>query len=464
MNIIVLNGSPHGIKGITSQYTQYLEVKFPEHTFQTIEIARKINKLERDLNYFDKIIKEIALTDAIIWAFPVYTMLIPSQLKQFIELLFERNSQYVLKGKIATGISSSANFYDHTAHNYMHGISSDLGLRYIRGFSAEMNDILQKKGQKDFLGFAKDFFWKVKEDNILEDSEIPKINWNSTDLSSVVIPKALKKTGNKKIVIISDADNEDSNLVKMLMLFENQVSHPVEIIELGNTKINGGCIGCLKCGDGDACFYKDEYASAFDKVRKADVVIYAGAIKDRYYSARFKKFMDRYFSNGHRHVLNAGLIGHIVSGPLNQLTAMRETIEGSIEVAHCHRLGVVSDDYPNAETVATQINNMVKFMEHWLSNEVWTTPQTFLGVGGHKIFRDLVYNYRGVMTADYKFYKEKNLLDFPTRNISQRLLGKILLIMKKVFKLKMKPKEMNNQRLKPYYKLLENEKLLIQST
>jgi len=134
MKIIVLNGSPHGVKGVTAQYIYYLEKKFPEHTFQTIEIARKINKLEKDVTFFDEIIKEIAEADAIIWAFPVYTMLIPSQLKQFIELLFERNSQCVLKGKIATGISTSANFYDHTAHNYMHGISSDLGLRYVEVF------------------------------------------------------------------------------------------------------------------------------------------------------------------------------------------------------------------------------------------------------------------------------------------------------------------------------------------
>lgn len=54
------------------------------------------------------------------------------------------------------------------------------------------------------------------------------------------------------------------------------------------------------------------------------------------------------------------------------------------------------------------------------------------------------------MTADYKFYKEKELLDFPTRNISQRFIGFMLLTMKKLFKLKMSPKEMNIQRLKPY--------------
>ena len=461
MKIIVLNGSPHGQSGITAQYTKYLAIKFPEHTFETIEIARKINKLKRDKNYLDIVIHKMVEVDAIIWAFPVYTMLIPSQLKLFIELLFEQNAQALLQGKIATGISSSANFYDHTAHNYMQGISSDLGLKYVRGFSAEMSDILSEKGQKNFIGFAKDFFWKVNENNIFEDRTIPKINWNCTDLSSIKIPKKINKTGNKKIVIVSDADSEDKNLLKMIGLFESQVSHPVDIIELGNTKIKGGCIGCLKCGDGDACFYKDEYADAFDKVRKADIVIYAGTIKDRYYSARFKKFIDRYFSNGHRNVLDAGLLGHIVSGPLHQLANMRETLEAHIEVSKCHRLGIVSDDNANANEIEKHIYNLVKNVEHWVSNEEWATGQTFLGVGGHKIFRDLVYHYRGVMSADYKFYKENKLLDFPTRNFSQRLFGYMLLTLKKLFKLKLKPKEMNSQRLKPFIKLLEKERLAI---
>lgn len=459
MKVIVLNGSPHGQEGITAQYTKYLEIKFPSYTFETIEISRKINKLERDIKYFNEVLTKIKESDAIIWAFPVYSMLIPAQLKQFIELLFERDTKDILKGKIATSISSSANFYDHTAHDYMHGVSTDLGLRYIRGFSAEMNDILSKKGQANLIGFANDVFWKVSENDIIEDSTIPEIKWNTTDLSDIKIPKAVPKTGNKQIVIISDENPNDKNLIKMLDLFESQVSHPVERIKLNDTNIKGGCIGCLNCGDGDACFYKDEYAHAFEKVKKADIVIYAGGVKDRYYSARFKKFLDRYFSNGHRYVLNASLIGHIVSGPLHQLATMHETLNASIEISHCQRIGIVSDDNPDANTIVKHINNMVKTIEHYAVNPEWSTPQTFLGVGGHKVFRDLVFNYRGVMTADYNFYKKHKLLDFPTRNFSQRFVGFMLLTMKKLFNLKLSAKEMNEHRLKPYKKLLASEQL-----
>ena len=35
-----------------------------------------------------------------------------------------------------------------------------------------------------------------------------------------------------------------------------------------------------------------------------------------------------------------------------------------------------------------------------------TAPQNFFGVGGMKIFRDLIYEMRGMMRADHKFYKK----------------------------------------------------------
>ncbi len=456
MRISVLNGSPYGLKGITAQYIKYLEIMFPEHSFRTIEVARQINKLEHNIEYFNETLQQITTADAVVWAFPVYTMWVPSQLKLFIELLFNRGGKEVLKGKIATAISSSANFYDHTAHDYIHGISIDLGLRFVRGFSAEMKEILSDRGKNNFLGYAKDFFWRVDTDNALEDTNIPEIKWNTTDLSRLTLPESCIKTRNKNVVIISDANREDYNLLKMIELFERLVSCKTERIDLNSIKIAGGCIGCLGCGNGDSCFYKDDYSKAFEKVQNADIVIYAGAIKDRYYSARFKKFIDRYFSNGHRHVLKAGLLGHIVSGPLSQLSAMRETLEAHIEVAHCQRLGIISDDHPDPAVTEKNITDMVHFLEHWIDNKEWQTPPTFLGVGGGKIFRDLVYENRGVMSADYRFYKEKKLFDFPNKNYAARFSSRILMIVSRFPSIQKDIKgNMNNHRIRPYKKMLE---------
>ncbi len=459
MKVFVLNGSPYGTNGITAQYIQFLEKTFSEHTFETVEVARKLGKFERSPLDLEYLLQKIASADTIIWAFPVYTMLVPSQLKRFIELLFENECGHYLKDKIATGISTSANFYDHTAHDYMQGISSDLGLRYVRGFSAEMKDLLSESGRNNFLGFAKDFFWRVDQDEILQDRVIPKVSWTPPDLSALAKPEVAPKSTDKSIVIISDANPDDQNLLTMLDLFERQSPYEVELIELGSTRIKGGCIGCLKCGDGDACFYKDEYAEAFEKVKHADVVIYAGAIRDRYYSARFKKFMDRYFSNGHRQVLSAGLLGHIVSGPLEQLAGMRETLEAHIEMLHCQRLGIVSDEHPDPKVTAQNIGNMVKFLENWMSNTEWRASPTFLGVGGHKVFRDLVYENRAVMGADYKYYKDENLLDFPTASFRKRMQSRIMMTLQKIPSLRNSfKKDMNKYRIRPYKELLARTK------
>ena len=45
----------------------------------------------------------------------------------------------------------------------------------------------------------------------------------------------------------------------------------------------------------------------------------------------------------------------------------------------------------------------------------YTPPQNFLGVGGMKIFRDLIYMMRGLMRADHKFFKSHGQYDFPQK-------------------------------------------------
>ena len=50
------------------------------------------------------------------------------------------------------------------------------------------------------------------------------------------------------------------------------------------------------------------------------------------------------------------------------------------------------------------------------------TP-TFRNIGGYKIFRDMIYGLPGVLfQADYRFYKKRNLFDFPKNKITYRFL------------------------------------------
>ncbi len=45
----------------------------------------------------------------------------------------------------------------------------------------------------------------------------------------------------------------------------------------------------------------------------------------------------------------------------------------------------------------------------------YVQPAAFYGVGGMKIFRDLIYTMRGLMREDHRFYKKHGFYDFPQK-------------------------------------------------
>ena len=86
MKIVVLNGSPKGDVSVTRQYVLFLEKAFPQHQFIVLPVAQQSRKLERDPAAFDAVIQEVRSADGVIWAFPLYILLVCSQYKRFIEL------------------------------------------------------------------------------------------------------------------------------------------------------------------------------------------------------------------------------------------------------------------------------------------------------------------------------------------------------------------------------------------
>ena len=440
MNITVINGSPSGIRGTSHQYIRFLEMQFPEHSFKVIEVARKIRKIERDERRFEEIVAQMVEADAIIWCYPVYFMLVPAQLKRFMELLLERVRPTALTGKTATVICSSAHFYDHTAHDYVRGISVDLGLSFVQGFSGGMEDLQSEQGCSDVLGFTRSFFRHAEGQLPVDAADAPV---RCTSPAYQPEPEAeVPITGNKRIVVISDAGPEDRNLQNMIDLFQRSVSHPVDRLDLNELRMDGGCLGCMGCGDDGVCGYKDDYAATFDqRVAPADVVIYAGAVRDRFFSARMKMFIDRYFRNGHRPVAKRQLVGYLVSGPLSQLSVMNEVLEANMQMGHGQRLGTVTDEHPDPAVTTARLQSMASTVDAWLE-EPWFLPATFLGVGGIKIFRDLVYENKGVLSADHRYYRDNGLYDFPQYNFKKRLIMAVMLLCKRIPFLRKRVKQM----------------------
>ena len=173
MKIVVLNGSPKGRQSVTMQYVRFLELAFPSHTFVIEDVGQRIAAIEAHDEDFSKVIASVTSADAVLFATPVYYMLVPSQLKRFIELVFLRNAASAFSEKYAASLTTSIHFFDHTANAYLHAISEDLGMRWAGSFPAKMEDLLQEKNQRDLILFAGDFFESVTRKPVVQPTYPP---------------------------------------------------------------------------------------------------------------------------------------------------------------------------------------------------------------------------------------------------------------------------------------------------
>ena len=89
----------------------------------------------------------------------------------------------------------------------------------------------------------------------------------------------------KKVIILTDATEDQTNLNRMIERFSGAFSRSIELINLRNVDIKGGCRGCIQCGYDNTCFYenKDEYIEFINtKIKPANILVFSGAVKDRY--------------------------------------------------------------------------------------------------------------------------------------------------------------------------------------
>ena len=73
----------------------------------------------------------------------------------------------------------------------------------------------------------------------------------------------------------------------------------VELINLHDVNIKGGCLGCCQCAYDNTCVYTDGYVDFYkNRLVPADIIIMAGPVHDRYLSSAWKEFFDGVFSKG----------------------------------------------------------------------------------------------------------------------------------------------------------------------
>lgn len=457
MKITVLNGSPKGDQSVTMQYVQFIQRKFPQHELNILNVAQRIKKLEKDEQAFQEILHEVKTSDGVLWAFPLYYMLVHAHYKRFIELIWERNGQEVFKDKYAAALSTSIHFYDHTAHNYIHAICDDLNMKYVDFYSADMQDLLKEEECKKLMLFAENLSESM-EKKLPTFKHYKPVSYQPFEY---VPGNGAQKIGigDKNVLIIADAENEQTNEWKMVARLKQAFSEKVEVINLNNLDLKGGCLGCIQCGYDNTCVWegKDDFIEFYNtKVKTADILIFAGTIRDRYLSSRWKMFWDRSFFNGHVPTLAGKQIGWILSGPLSQNANLRQILEAHMEMQPAHLVDIVTDECEDSTELDARLQNLAANLIRFAEQQ-YVMPSTFLTVGGMKIFRDgLQGGMRAVFQADHKFYKEHGLYDFPQKNYKMRMIAGVMTLLLKipVFRKRFYTKEMKPGMIRPLQKIV----------
>ncbi len=430
MKIVVLNGSPKGDLSVTRQYVLHLEKAFPQHRFVVLHVAQQSRKLERDAAAFDAVIDDVRSADGVIWAFPLYILLVCSQYKRFIELIAERGAESAFRGKHAVTLSTSINYFDHNAHVYMRSVCEDLGMRFVGIHSARMNDIMKEEERQQLRLFAQDFFTAIERG--LEfpraSAALPTAAGATPRPYVPVSPVSAADTRGRRIVILTDVQPGRAGQESLLAMTSRLAAAwggRARQVNLHDVDIKGGCQGCLRCGAAYRCAYtgKDGFIDFYNSVLvPADIIVFAGALAARQLSWKWREFFDRSFFNTHTPSLVGKQFAFLVSGPLSLLPEFRETYEGWAELQRSNLVAFVSDEAGDARLLDAALDQLAERLVRF-SETAYIRPRTFLGVAGMKIFRDDIWSeLRVVFRADHKAYKRLGFYDFPQRKIGKRLV------------------------------------------
>lgn len=407
MKILVINGSPKGKNSVTYQTIRFLQRKFPKDEFEVIHAGAQVGALEQDM----WLVKEGARNaQMVLFAYPVYTFTVPSQLQRFIQLMKEWEIN--VSGKYMTQITTSKHFYDVTAHRYIEDNCMDMGMRILRGFSADMGDLLTKKGQLEVITY-----WNYIKHIIQEETSPFEKETDRTPLK--------EKNPKYQVMIVTDCAKENNRLRRMIVDFRKELPFASHVVNLRNFDFQGGCLGCFHCAADGTCIYQDGFDDLLRKIQRADSIVYAFSIQDHSMGTLFKTYDDRQFCNGHRTVTAGKPTAYLIDGEFSQERNLQMILEARSQVGGNFLAGIATNEGVGADTTAACADKLAYALIHRM-----TVNENFYGVGGKKIFRDLVYEMQGMMQADHRFYRANHLYDFPQKKLGtilgMKLIGTLL--------------------------------------
>jgi multimeric flavodoxin WrbA len=330
-------------------------------------------------------------------------------------------------------------------------------MKFAGQFSAGMYDLLEENGRKRLIAFAENFFQAIETNLPTSKSFHPLVDRKFDYLPGN--PKENIKT-DKKVIVLTDCADPQTNLGRMIERLNRSFQNGIEILNLYDIDIKGGCLGCIQCGYDYECIYtdKDEFVKFYNtRLKTADVLIFAGAIQDRYLSSRWKLFFDRGFFNTHTPSFMGKQIGFIISGPFSQIPNLRQIFEGYVEWQQANLADFVTDEYGDSPQIDAALQNFARRLISF-SEKDYIKPSTFLGVGGMKIFRDDIWGkLRFPFQADHKFYKRYGVYDFPQKDYKTRMMVTLLMLLTKIptMRKEIYRKRIKEEMVKPLQKLIQ---------
>lgn len=432
MKVLTLQGTPKldTRLSITGLHIEFLENNYEEHSFENLNIGKDIVKTENDESHFNEMMVKIERADLLIWVTPVYTGMVPANVKRFIELISERGKEGLFRGKYTGAIVTSAGVMDDIVVSYLRVVSEDMGCRFVDSFCGTALPCIDTQYIKGLRFFM---------DNLLEacSRSLPVMR-EFNPISAVLQPYnpdsigEVKKSRAKKIAIITDITDRESNLAKMVDSYVKLSPYEVEIVNLSDTYYHY-CSCCLGCSGDFNCKVNDGFKEMLDKkIITADGVIIAGEIKERFLSARIKTYIDREFTYNHVQIHKGRLFGLLISGPLRDNSNIRKTMAGWIEMRGGSVIDIVSDEFESSETVTTLIGELAVKMAGAINKGV-TRPLSFLGHGAQRMMRDLIYVVRFPFVGDYKFFKKHHFKGLPHKQKKATFLFTLLSLRAKFF-------------------------------
>jgi multimeric flavodoxin WrbA len=435
MNVVVLAGSPKGSESVTAEYVRYLAARRPDDTFNFFYPAQAYRKYERHPEALTEVLDAVAAADLVLWAFPLYFLLVSSGYKRFIEMLFERDRSdgdggSAFRDRYAAALSTSIHFYDHTAHNYIHGVCDDLGMRYLDAFPAEMHDLLSAETREQLER------WFAGIEGRIRRGDRPARRYPPLDATTpaAATPAAATSVPAPTAAVFSDAapritivtDAASPNIAAMVGRFRH--SYPsAEVVDLSTLQF-GHCLGCLKCGFDNRCAYegtKDEFVEMLNsRVLPADALVFALTMRDRYFTSLWQRYLERTFVYTHQPRLEGKQIAFLVAGPLGGNENAREILLSYAEVMRGHVVDIATDETPRG--IDRDIDQLAASLADALEANVHP-PVSFRGIAGLRLFRDEIFGgLRFVFQADDAYYRTRGIYDFPHRRRGRRVQAAIM--------------------------------------